>query len=151
MVSPVVVFPLEKIRALTQRLKGKMGRFRQNLCGKRVDFSARTVISPDPNLAIDEVNIPVYKLTLYIFFWNFHLIDGTTLYAGLTVYNVLGLFFWNFHLIDGTTVYAGLTVYNIFPDNFPLRCSYIRDFPPDRRVLYAGPPFTMFLLWIRRK
>lgn len=38
-----------------QRLKGKQGRFRGNLSGKRVDFSARTVISPDPNLAIDEV------------------------------------------------------------------------------------------------
>ena len=37
-----------------QRLKGKQGRFRGNLSGKRVDFSGRTVISPDPNLAIDE-------------------------------------------------------------------------------------------------
>ena len=38
------------IRGLCQRLKGKQGRFRGNLSGKRVDFSARTVISPDPNL-----------------------------------------------------------------------------------------------------
>jgi DNA-directed RNA polymerase III subunit RPC1 len=38
-----------------QRLKGKQGRFRGNLSGKRVDFSGRTVISPDPNLAVDEV------------------------------------------------------------------------------------------------
>jgi hypothetical protein len=38
-----------------QRLKGKQGRFRGNLSGKRVDFSARTVISPDPNLAIHQV------------------------------------------------------------------------------------------------
>jgi len=38
-----------------QRLKGKRGRFRGNLSGKRVDFSGRTVISPDPNLRIDEV------------------------------------------------------------------------------------------------
>ena len=43
------------IRAFAQRLKGKQGRFRGNLSGKRVDFSGRTVISPDPNLAIDEV------------------------------------------------------------------------------------------------
>ena len=35
------------------------GRFRGNLSGKRVDFSARTVISPDPNLAIDEVGVPL--------------------------------------------------------------------------------------------
>jgi DNA-directed RNA polymerase III subunit RPC1 len=39
-------------------LKGKQGRFRGNLSGKRVDFSGRTVISPDPNLRIDEVAVP---------------------------------------------------------------------------------------------
>ncbi len=48
------------IRGLCQRLKGKMGRFRGNLSGKRVDFSSRTVISPDPNLAINEIAVPVY-------------------------------------------------------------------------------------------
>lgn len=47
-----------KIRSLLQRLKGKHGRFRGNLSGKRVEFSGRTVISPDPNLDIDEVGIP---------------------------------------------------------------------------------------------
>lgn len=47
------------IRGFCQRLKGKQGRFRGNLSGKRVDFSARTVISPDPNLGIDQVAIPI--------------------------------------------------------------------------------------------
>ena len=47
-------------RGFCQRLKGKQGRFRGNLSGKRVDFSARTVISPDPNLRINEVGVPVY-------------------------------------------------------------------------------------------
>lgn len=47
------------IRGLAQRLKGKQGRFRGNLSGKRVDFSGRTVISPDPNLRIDEVAVPL--------------------------------------------------------------------------------------------
>jgi len=46
------------LRGFCQRLKGKQGRFRGNLSGKRVDFSGRTVISPDPNLGIDEVAIP---------------------------------------------------------------------------------------------
>lgn len=46
------------LRTLTQRLKGKEGRFRSNLSGKRVDFSARTVISPDPNIGINEVGVP---------------------------------------------------------------------------------------------
>lgn len=47
------------LKTLAQRLKGKEGRFRLNLSGKRVDFSARTVISPDPNLGINEVGVPV--------------------------------------------------------------------------------------------
>jgi len=47
------------LKTLSQRLKGKEGRFRSNLSGKRVDFSARTVISPDPNLDINEVGVPL--------------------------------------------------------------------------------------------
>ncbi|MEN3006429.1 MAG: DNA-directed RNA polymerase subunit A' [Candidatus Methanosuratincola petrocarbonis] len=47
------------LRTLAQRLKGKEGRFRSNLSGKRVDFSARTVISPDPIISINEVGVPV--------------------------------------------------------------------------------------------
>ena len=44
----------------TSAYTGKQGRFRGNLSGKRVDFSARTVISPDPNLRVDEVGVPVH-------------------------------------------------------------------------------------------
>ncbi len=47
------------LKTLAQRLKGKEGRFRGNLSGKRVDFSARTVISPDPYLSINEVGVPI--------------------------------------------------------------------------------------------
>jgi DNA-directed RNA polymerase subunit A' len=46
------------LKTLSQRLKGKEGRFRSNLSGKRVDFSARTVVSPDPNIDINEVGVP---------------------------------------------------------------------------------------------
>ena len=46
------------LKTICQRLKGKEGRFRGNLSGKRVDFSARTVISPDLNLDINEVGVP---------------------------------------------------------------------------------------------
>ncbi len=46
------------LKTLAQRLKGKEGRFRSNLSGKRVNFSARTVISPDPNIGINEVGVP---------------------------------------------------------------------------------------------
>ncbi|MEM0014422.1 MAG: DNA-directed RNA polymerase subunit A', partial [Zestosphaera sp.] len=51
------------LRTLAQRLKGKEGRFRNNLSGKRVDFSARTVVSPDPYLSINEVGVPVEVAT----------------------------------------------------------------------------------------
>jgi len=47
------------LKSLSQRLKGKEGRFRGSLSGKRVNFSARTVISPDPNLSISEVGVPI--------------------------------------------------------------------------------------------
>ena len=46
------------LKTLKQRLKGKQGRLRGNLMGKRVDFSARTVITADPNLSIDQVGVP---------------------------------------------------------------------------------------------
>jgi DNA-directed RNA polymerase II subunit RPB1 len=46
------------LKAITQRLKGKEGRLRMNIMGKRVDYSARTVISVDPNLDIDQFGVP---------------------------------------------------------------------------------------------
>jgi DNA-directed RNA polymerase II subunit RPB1 len=46
------------LKTISQRLKGKEGRVRGNLMGKRVDFSARTVITADPNLSIDQVGVP---------------------------------------------------------------------------------------------
>ncbi len=55
------------LKTLSQRLKGKEGRFRGSLSGKRVDFSSRTVISPDPSLDIGEVGVPfevAKKLTI---------------------------------------------------------------------------------------
>lgn len=48
-----------ELKAIAQRLKGKEGRVRGNLMGKRVDFSARTVITGDPNIGIDEVGVPL--------------------------------------------------------------------------------------------
>ena len=58
------------LKTLVQRLKGKEGRFRSNLSGKRVNFSARTVISPDPGLSINEVGVPeeaARELTVPVF------------------------------------------------------------------------------------
>ena len=49
----------EPIKAIYDRLKGKEGRVRGNLMGKTVNFCARSVISPDPNLQVDEVGVPL--------------------------------------------------------------------------------------------
>ncbi|MFB6283217.1 MAG: DNA-directed RNA polymerase subunit A' [Halobacteria archaeon] len=46
------------LKTLSQRLKGKEGRFRGSLSGKRVNFSSRTVISPDPTLSVNEIGVP---------------------------------------------------------------------------------------------
>ncbi|CAO2828701.1 unnamed protein product [Amaranthus hypochondriacus] len=46
------------IKSICSRLQGKQGRIRANLMGKRVDFSARTVITPDPNINIDQLGVP---------------------------------------------------------------------------------------------
>jgi DNA-directed RNA polymerase II subunit RPB1 len=48
----------QPVKSIAQRLKGKAGRIRCNLMGKRVDFSARTVIGGDPNLSLDQVGVP---------------------------------------------------------------------------------------------
>jgi len=48
----------QPLKTINERIKGKEGRIRKNLAGKRVNFSARTVISPDPYLKLNEVGIP---------------------------------------------------------------------------------------------
>ena len=47
------------LKSIRQRLKGKEGRIRGNIMGKRVNYSARSVISPDPNIDIDELGVPL--------------------------------------------------------------------------------------------
>ncbi len=48
----------QALKTLTERIKSKEGRFRHNLAGKRVNFAARTVISPDPKIKFNEVGVP---------------------------------------------------------------------------------------------
>ena len=47
------------LKSIKERLNGKTGRVRGNLMGKRVDFSARSVITPDPNLSIRQLGVPL--------------------------------------------------------------------------------------------
>ena len=57
----------QPLKTITERIKSKEGRIRHNLAGKRTNFSARTVISPDPMLDLNEVGVPfeiAMKLTV---------------------------------------------------------------------------------------
>lgn len=58
-VGPVAQRSGRPLKSIQDRLNGKGGRVRGNLMGKRVDFSARSVITPDPNISIRELGIPV--------------------------------------------------------------------------------------------
>jgi DNA-directed RNA polymerase subunit A' len=55
----------QPLKTITERIKGKEGRIRHNLAGKRVNFSSRTVISPDPALKINEVGVP-YEIAKFL-------------------------------------------------------------------------------------
>jgi len=54
------------LKSLSDSLKGKQGRFRQNLLGKRVDYSGRTVITVGPNLRLHQCGLPK-KMALELF------------------------------------------------------------------------------------
>lgn len=80
------------LRSLSERLRHKEGRIRGNLMGKRVDFSARTVITPDPNLSVDELGVPI-KIAMNLTFpeivnsynidrLNQYILSGPDIYPG---------------------------------------------------------------------
>ena len=99
------------LKTLTQRLKGKEGRFRGSLSGKRVDFSSRTVISPDPNLDIAEVGVPesvAIKLTIpeVVTEWNIERLKKL--------------------VINGPIKYPGAN-YIVRPDGVKIRLDFVED------------------------
>jgi len=49
----------QPLKTITERIKGKEGRIRQNLAGKRVNYSSRTVVSPDPYIKLNEIGVPL--------------------------------------------------------------------------------------------
>jgi DNA-directed RNA polymerase subunit A' len=57
----------QPLKTIMERIKGKEGRIRKNLAGKRVNYSGRTVISPDPHIGINEVGIP-YEIAVVVTF-----------------------------------------------------------------------------------
>jgi len=99
------------LKTLTQRLKGKEGRFRGSLSGKRVDFSSRTVISPDPNIDLSEVGIPksvAMKLTIpeIVTEWNIDRIKKL--------------------VINGPSKFPGVN-YIVRPDGVKIRLDFVED------------------------
>ncbi len=99
------------LKTLSQRLKGKEGRFRGSLSGKRVDFAARTVISPDPNLDISEVGLPL------------------DIAKRLTIPEVVSP--WNIDrlkrlVLNGPNIHPGAN-YVIRPDGVKIRLDYVAD------------------------
>ena len=58
-VAPFAQRSGRSLKSISERLNGKTGRVRGNLMGKRVDFSARSVITSDPNLSIRELGVPM--------------------------------------------------------------------------------------------
>ena len=72
----------KQLKSLTEVLKGKQGRFRQNLLGKRVDYSWRSVIVVWPKLKIDECGLPkTMALTLFKPFVIWKLIQDWLVYT----------------------------------------------------------------------
>jgi DNA-directed RNA polymerase subunit beta' len=69
------------LKSLADMLKGKQGRFRQNLLGKRVDYSGRSVIAGDPELKFSECGLPK-KMALELFkpFVSAKLLEKETIY-----------------------------------------------------------------------
>ena len=99
------------LKTLTQRLKGKEGRFRGSLSGKRVDFSSRTVISPDPNLDLSEVGVPIpiaMKLTIpeIVTEWNIEKLKKL--------------------IINGPSIFPGVN-YVVRPDGVKIRLDFVED------------------------
>lgn len=88
------------IKSICSRLKAKEGRIRGNLMGKRVDFSARTVITPDPNINIDELGVP-WSIALNLTYpetvtpYNIERYTVSYIFVCLPLYySLLTLYFW---------------------------------------------------------
>jgi DNA-directed RNA polymerase subunit beta' len=64
---PVLGSSNRPLKSLTDMIKGKQGRFRENLLGKRVDYSARSVIVVGPELKLHQCGLPARKIALELF------------------------------------------------------------------------------------
>ena len=100
------------LKTIKQRLHGKEGRIRSNLMGKRVDFSARSVISPDPNIDIDQLGVPI-KVAMNLTFPEI-----------VNKYNINEMY----KLIkNGNKIYPGAKSYKNTKENITKFLEYIKE------------------------
>lgn len=99
------------LKSIGQRFKGKEGRVRGNLMGKRVDFSARTVITPDPNLMLHEVGVP------------FSIAQNLTFPEVVTAFNIADM---KMLVENGPEVYPGAK-YIQRDDGFKVNLGYVAN------------------------
>jgi DNA-directed RNA polymerase II subunit RPB1 len=71
------------LKSIQQRLGSKEGRIRYNIMGKRVEFSGRSVITPDPNISIEEIGVPI-KIAM-----NLTVPERVTKYNRSTLYKLI--------------------------------------------------------------
>ncbi|MQM10300.1 hypothetical protein Taro_043192 [Colocasia esculenta] len=153
------------IKSICSRLKAKEGRIRGNLMGKRVDFSARTVITPDPTINIDELGVP-WSIALNLTYpetvtpyniernlWNMALI----LLLGKLVQNILSGKMVERHLNDGDFVLFNrqpslhkmsimghrirIMPYSTFRLNLSVTSPYNADFDGDEMNMHVPQSF----------
>merc|ERR1711965_990384 len=80
-VAPVAQRSGRPLKSIKERINGKTGRVRGNLMGKRVDFSARSVITADPTLSIRQLGIPE-KIAKNIKFLTKLIMNGPDVHPG---------------------------------------------------------------------
>ena len=98
------------LKTLKSRLGAKTGRVRGNLMGKRVDFSARSVITPDANIDVDELGVPE------------EIAMNLTFPEAVTVYNRDRLMSY---IRNGPTKYPGAKSVYLKDDQRPISLKYV--------------------------
>jgi DNA-directed RNA polymerase II subunit RPB1 len=119
------------LRSLTERLKSKEGRVRGNLMGKRVDFSARSVITPDPNIDIDELGVPL-KMAMNLTFPEI-----------VNKYNIDKLYTY---VRNGSDNYPGAKYIRKNDDGNGYRTIRLKNLDPDKITLQYGDIVDRHLL-----
>jgi len=127
-VPPAVQRSGRPLKSIKDRLKSKEGRVRGNLMGKRVDFSARSVISPDPNLEIDQLGVPL------------KIAKNLTYPETVTPYNIA----WLTELVkNGPDVYPGAKSFKRVADNEIVSLKHIDR---DNLELHVGDKVNRHLI-----